>query len=161
MYAYLKWSTLSQVNEDTFATEDGTTSIRFNDATCQTLLLTMAPENVCAELTLASPSPLEPARFSSGATYTFAHGGEFHCAPLDATLPITKSGDSHTIRFSSIFGTGIAYPLTVLNNTTAWFDIACGVDEAPPGCVMVVLDKVHRQLVLSAMLARRILFHAR
>ena len=84
--------------------------------------------------------------------------GRYHCAPLASSLEIVACNAGEEIVFTGIFGTGTRYPLTRLNTHMAWFDISRGVDESPPGRVLVIFDERAELLELSCMLARRMVF---
>ncbi|MBL8514163.1 MAG: serine hydrolase [Betaproteobacteria bacterium] len=128
-----------------FETEDRRTSIRFlSDGH---LLLTALDHNVTAVLERVEENKRP-----------FAARGVFSCAPLGSAATIESRGEPTSIAFDGVFGKGIHYPLHALNERLAWFDIPRGVDESPPGRVLVVFDKRAGTLELSCGLARRVVF---
>jgi hypothetical protein len=88
----------------------------------------------------------------------FAARGRYRCAPIESTAEIVEQNNTAAIYCTGIFGTGIYYPLTLLNETAAWFDLSRAVDESPPGRVLVIYDAKENLLELSCMLARRMVF---
>ena len=152
IFSHLDWSALLAHGPRTFATDDGHLSIGFADGPNQALMLTMPAENVTAPMQWVTPPP--------NAKVPFAAKGRYYCAPLASTIEIVAHDGAHSMVFTGIFGTGVHYPLTLLNETTAWFDLSRGVDESPPGRVLVVIDATERLIELSCMLARRMVFRA-
>jgi hypothetical protein len=57
-----------------------------------------------------------------------------------------------------VFGEGVRYTLAVVNAEVAWFDLSRGVDESPPGRMLVRFDDAENALEVSCMLARRVRF---
>ena len=150
IFSHLDWSVLLAHGSRTYATDDGHLSIQFADESDKTLMLTMPAENVTTPMQLVVPS--------SAAKTRFAAKGRYHCAPLASTLDIAVHDGATSIGFTGIFGEGVHYPLTLLNATTAYFDLSRGVDESPPGRVLVLFDATENLLELSCMLARRMVF---
>jgi D-aminopeptidase len=147
-YSFLDWSALYRTPDAaTIATEDGDVRFTFRDGG---MLLVDHHENVCAPLTRIAPR--------RNAVKTFKAGGTYRCAPLAGIARIVVKRNAASITFAGIFGEGESYPLTVLDDHTAYFDIARGVDEAPPGRVLLVHDPKARCIELSATLARRVVF---
>ena len=164
VYSHLSWSPLFQSEEaGTFTTDDRNLAIRFGaglgEGTKQSLWLSLGAENVHTKMQriVVPRAPHVP-------DARFAARGRYHCAPLASTLEIVardvdeKSKADDEIVFTGIFGTGTRYPLTRLNTHVAWFDILRGVDESPPGRVLVIVDVTSGLLELSCMLARRMVF---
>jgi len=150
IHSHLDWSTLFTSGPRTFATADGHLSIRFADQSGKALMLTMPAENVTTPMQWVAPPHTVNARFAAT--------GRYHCAPLASTLEIVAHDGVVSMVFDGIFGTGVHYPLTLLNETTAWFDLSRGVDESPPGRVLVIFDAKEDLIELSCMLARRMVF---
>ena len=155
VHSHLDWSPLFHAEEaGTFITEDGHLTIHVNervgDGAKGSLWLTLNAENVHAKIERVLAPRVSDARFA-------AHG-RYHCEPLASTLEIVEYKGGEEIVFTGIFGTGTRYPLTRLNTHTAWFDISRGVDESPPGRVLVIFDAKAGLLELSCMLARRMVF---
>ena len=115
-------------------------------------LMAMNAENVYTPMQFVAPPRSANAKFAAGSRY--------HCAPITSTAEIVQHDGTYAIYFTGIFGTGTHYPLTLLNETTAWFDLSRGVDESPPGRVLVIYDASENLLELSCMLARRVVFRA-
>ena len=115
-------------------------------------MLSMNAENVY--------TPMQFVATLQSANAKFAACGRYQCAPIASTVEIVQHDGAYAIYFTGIFGTGTHYPLTLLNETTAWFDLARGVDESPPGRVLVIYDASEKLLELSCMLARRMVFRA-
>ena len=158
VHSHLDWSPLFYAEQaGTFTSEDGHVVIRLNEGpdggNTPSLWLTLKGENVHAKMQriIVPGAPCVP-------DARFAAGGRYHCAPLASTLEIIASEAGEEIIFTGIFGTGTRYTLTRLNTHVAWFDIARGVDESPPGRVLVIVDAKARLLELSSMLARRMVF---
>ena len=162
VYSHLSWSPLFQSEEaGTFTTDDRDLAIHLNERfaaglgenTKPSLWLSLGAENVHTKMQRATVprAPLVSAAF-------FAAHGRYHCAPLASTLEIIASEGGEEIVFTGIFGTGTRYPLTRLNTHMAWFDISRGVDESPPGRVLLIVDAKAGSLELSCMLARRMVF---
>lgn len=124
-----------------------------------TALITLRDANVVAALTRIGDISSSPASRSSSAS-SFSPRGTFVCAPLASALHIDGSAPDVHIHFTGIFGDGVGYPLHILDANTVWFAIARGVDEAPPGRVLVIFDAHNRALELSCPLARRMVFRA-
>ncbi len=150
IFSHLDWSALFANGHRTFATDDGHLSIRFADEPSKALMLTMSAENVTTPMQLVAPPRTAKVRFAAK--------GRYHCAPLASTLEIVAHDGAYSMVFTGIFGTGVHYPLTLLNETTAWFDLSRGVDESPPGRVLVIFDAKEKLIELSCMLARRMVF---
>jgi len=150
IHSHLDWSTLFTSGPRTFATADGHLSIRFADEPNKALMLTMPAENVTTPMQWVAPPRTVNVRFAAT--------GRYHCAPLASTLEIVAHDGVVSMVFDGIFGTGVHYSLTLLNETTAWFDLARGVDESPPGRVLVMFDAKEKLIELSCMLARRMVF---
>jgi hypothetical protein len=101
---------------------------------------------------------IKPARPAHG---PFKSGGRFHCAPIKSSAEVfVNNQGAAEIAFTGIFGEGVRYPLTVVNEGVAWFDLSRGVDESPPGRVLVVFDPTENKIEVSCMLARRIVFRS-
>ena len=115
-------------------------------------MLSMNAENVYTPMQFVAPPQSGKARFAAR--------GPYSCAPIASTAEIVQHDGAYAIYFTGIFGTGTHYPLTLLNETTAWFDLSRGVDESPPGRVLVIYDASENLLELSCMLARRVVFRA-
>ncbi len=168
IFLHLDWSPLYRIDAQTFATEDRGLSIRFTDPSCRTLMFAMNAQNVYAPMqcVLSPPSPPRAAHAKSAAIKRFdpkakfAKPGRYQCAPIKSTAEIAQQDGGYAICFTGIFGTGTHYPLTLLNESTAWFDLSRGVDESPPGRVLVIYDASEKLLELSCMLARRVVFRA-
>ena len=156
IFLHLSWSSLYRVDAQTFATDDRHLSIRFTDPSCKTLMLAMNAENVCAPMQAVVSK--RTANLKVAASTKFAKLGQYQCTPIASKAEIVHRDGTYAIFFSGIFGTGTHYPLTVLNETTAWFDLSRGVDESPPGRVLVIYDAKEKLLELSCMLARRMVF---
>jgi|GEM_PF-217025 len=152
IFLHLAWSPLNCIDAQTFATDDRHLSIRLTDPSCKTLMLALNTDNVYTPMQCVKPPPSDKAQFAAR--------GAYYCAPIASTAEIVKQDDAYAIYFSGIFGTGTLYPLTLLNETTAWFDLSRGVDESPPGRVLVIYDAKEKLLELSCMLARRVVFRA-
>jgi hypothetical protein len=160
VHSHLDWSPLFHAEEaGTFATEDGQLAIHFGAGLgdgvkpSPSLWLTLKEQNVHAQMQrVIAPRAL---RMSDA---RFEARGRYHCAPLASTAEIVAGARSEEIMFTGPFGTGTRYPLTRLNTHTAWFDISRGVDESPPGRVLVIFDAKEGVLELSCMLARRMVF---
>lgn len=152
IHSHLDWSTLFASGPRAFATADGHLSICFADEPNKALMLTMPAENVTTPMQLVAPPHTVNARFAAT--------GRYHCAPLAGTLEIVVQDGAYSMVFAGIFGTGVFYPLMLLNETTAWFDLSRGVDESPPGRVLVIFDAKEELIELSCMLARRMVFRA-
>ncbi len=155
VYSHLSWSPLFQSEEvGTFTSDDRDLAIRFGagfgENTKPSLWLSLGGENVHTKMQRVVAPRVVDARFAAR--------GRYHCAPLASTLEIVAGKSGEEIVFTGIFGTGIRYPLTRLNTQVAWFDISRGVDESPPGRVLVIFDEKAGLLELSCMLARRMVF---
>ena len=159
VHSHLDWSPLFHAEEaGTSTTDDGHLAIRVNerlgDASKSSLWLTLKGENVHAQMQRVVTPRVPDARFAAR--------GRYHCAPLASTLEIVECKGGEEIVFTGIFGTGTGtgtrYPLARLNTHVAWFDISRGVDESPPGRVLVIFDATTGLLELSCMLARRMVF---
>lgn len=88
----------------------------------------------------------------------FAVRGHFHCEPIGTTAIIEVEGDGFSIRFDGIFGEGIRYRLNAIDANLAWFDIPRGVDESPPGQILLRFDQKEDLIELSAATARRVIY---
>ena len=168
VYSHLNWSPLFQTEEaGTFTTDDRDLAIHVNErfgaglgegvkpslSLSPSLWLSLSAENVHAKM-----QRIIVPRAPRVADVPFAARGRYHCAPLASTLEIVAHEGGEEIVFTGIFGTGTRYPLTRLNTHVAWFDILRGVDESPPGRVLVIFDANAGLLELSCMLARRMVF---
>ncbi len=150
VHSSLDWSTLFRTdNLRTLVTEDGGLRLLFGSDGGMTLV--DAQENVCAPMRHIAGRAKDAAR-------KFAGRGVYRCAPLGGAAVISTARGKTAITFTGIFGTGEPYPLTVIDAHTAYFDLMRGVDEAPPGRVLVIHDPHERCIELSANLARRIIF---
>ncbi len=158
IFLHLSWSPLYRIDAQTFATDDRHLSIRFMDPSCKTLMLAMNAENFYTPMQAVASKRSANVKFA--ATTVFAKPGHYQCAPIASKAEIVQRDGTYAICFTGIFGTGIHYPLTVLNETTAWFDLSRGVDESPPGRVLVIYHAKEKLLELSCMLARRMVFRA-
>jgi D-aminopeptidase len=150
VFSHLDWSALC-AGEDakTIATEDGGMKMRVDSPA--ELTLTMRDDNVCTVM-----QRIKPSRPASG---PFKSGGRFICAPIKSSAEVfVNQQGTVELAFTGIFGEGVSYPLTVVCDEVAWFDLSRGVDESPPGRVLVSFDAVNNALELSCMLARRIVF---
>jgi hypothetical protein len=105
--------------------------------------------------------PMQPVIQEVVSTGPFAEGGRYWCAPLESELDVQINGAEVDIGFKGLFGLGIRYPLSVVSAEVAWFDLMRGVDESPPGRVMVYWDAKDNALELSCALARRMVFRVR
>ena len=149
-HSFLDWSQLHNTNEaGTLATDDG--HVRLTFGVGSGMLLTDQGENVCTTMR----------RIPKRAGTVFAARGAYRCEPLATTAKIAAKAGKLTIAFSGPFGAGDAYALTVLDANTAYFDIARGVDEAPPGRFLLTYDAAAKSIELSATLARRMVFRRR
>jgi D-aminopeptidase len=100
-------------------------------------------------------------RVDSDGAAGFDAAGRWACGPVAATAQIDRHRNgAFTIHFSGPCGEGRgeSYPLHLLDAHTAWFEIARGVDESPPGQVLLIHDADAGTIELSASLARRIVF---
>jgi hypothetical protein len=156
VFSHLDWSTLCQGSAtDTVATEDRHLQLRFDaplDSPSQ-LTLTMRDENVHTVM-----QHIKPAKPTAG---PFKFGGRFTCAPINSSVEVfldDAKPKQVALAFTGIFGEGVVYRLTVINNEVAWFDLSRGVDESPPGRVLVVFDAIENAIEVSCMLARRVRF---
>lgn len=138
-------SPLFHADNGAFETEDKRTRVHFLSG--GRLLLHAVDHNVAAIL----DSVAHPDR-------EFAAHGRFSCKPLDSEAALSSANGHATIGFTGPFGAGIRYPLYSLNEQFAWFDIPRGVDESPPGRVLVRHDSKARTIELSCGLARRVVF---
>ena len=153
IFSHLDWSPLFRTDiPGAFATDDRHLVVRFDKRNHASLLLTMKDENVHTPMQRVVPPRASNIRFAAR--------GRYHCAPLASTLEIVAHDGGTEIVFTGIFGTGTAYPLTRVNARTACFDISRGVDESPPGRVLVIFEPKQNLLELSCMLARRVVFRA-
>ena len=153
MHSFLDWSKLIRTDDpDTLATEDG--GMRFTFDGDGALTLVDAHENVCASMRHVAGR----VRGAVKGAATFAGRGTYGCTPLTGSAAVSTARGKTTITFTGVFGTGENYPLTVLDAHTAYFDLMRGVDEAPPGRVLVIHDPREQCIELSATLARRIVF---
>ena len=155
VYSHLSWLPLFQSEEaGTFTTDDRDLAIRFGaglgENTKPSLWLSLGAENVHTKMKHVVAPRVSDERLA-------AHG-RYHCAPLASTLEIVTGEGGEEIVFTGIFGVGTRYPLTRLNAHVAWFDILRGVDESPPGRVLVIVDAKAGLLELSCMLVRRVVF---
>jgi D-aminopeptidase len=152
VFSHLDWSALCRSERaDTLATDDGHLTLHFGQPS--QLTLRMREENVHAVM-----QHIKPARPAHG---PFKSGGRFHCAPIKSSAEVfVNNQGAAEIAFTGIFGEGVRYPLTVVNEGVAWFDLSRGVDESPPGRVLVVFDPTENKIEVSCMLARRIVFRS-
>ena len=173
VFSHLDWSALSAVvargdgEHNVMATDDGHLQLSF-DSPSQ-LRLTMREENVHTVMQL-----VKPMRPASG---PFRSGGRFECRPIKSRVEVfvsnanagtanastarasnANAGNIVELAFTGMFGEGVRYSLTVVNDEIAWFDLSRGVDESPPGRVLVRYDAAEDALELSCMLARRMVF---
>ncbi len=150
VYSHLDWSTLCAGKDaKTISTEDGSLQLRV-DSTAQ-FTLTMRDENVRTVMERIKPS--------RAATGPFKSGGRFECAPIKSSAEVFVSERGVVeLGFTGVFGEGVRYTLTVVNTEVAWFDLSRGVDESPPGRMLVRYDAAEDALELSCMLARRVRF---
>jgi D-aminopeptidase len=141
-----------------FATEDGHLSVRVMENAADAgdgpapIWLDMREENIHV--------PLELAVQQKALKGPFAVGGRYRCAPIESELDIQFNDGEFSLGFVGIFGMGVRYALSVVNERVAWFDLMRGVDESPPGRVLVYWDSTENVLELSCALARRIVFRA-
>jgi D-aminopeptidase len=155
VFSHLDWSALSAggAGEDakTIATEDGGMKMRVGSPA--ELTLTMRDDNVC--------TVMQRIKSSKPTAGPFKSGGRFTCAPINSSVEVfvddTKPKQV-ALAFTGIFGEGGVYRLTVVNNEVAWFDLPRGVDESPPGRVLVVFDPIENTIEVSCILARRVIF---
>jgi D-aminopeptidase len=146
VHSFLDWSKLFRTPDPrTLATEDG--HVRLGKGG---MMLVDAQENVCA--------PMRHIVRNVKGEAKFAGRGVYRNAPLNGSAKISTVRGKPAITFTGVFGTGEGYPLTVLDAHTAYFDLSRGVDEAPPGRVLVIHDPQQQCIELSATLARRIVF---
>jgi D-aminopeptidase len=158
VHSHLDWSALSAgAAKHSMATDDGHLQIRV-DSPSQ-LTLTMPDENVHTVMQRIKAAKVKASPFRSG--------GRFYCAPIEGHVEVfvdaqqpeqARQPQQAELAFTGLFGEGVRYTLTVINDEFAWFDLSRGVDEAPPGRVLVRFDVVENALELSCMLARRIVF---
>ncbi len=153
-HSFLDWSPLHNTGEaGTLVNDDGSLRLSFdggnggNSGGGEMTLLDKS-ENIC--------TPMRRIKKRTGTT--FAARGVYRCAPLATTAKIATKAGKPTIAFTGPFGAGDAYALTVLDANTAYFDIARGVDEAPPGRFLLTYDPAAKSIELSATLARRVVF---
>ncbi len=158
VYSSLDWSKLMRADHPrTLVTEDGDLRLLFSGDGGMTLV--DAQENVCTPMRRVGERAKSVAKdAATGAAKQFAGRGVYRCAPLGGSAAISSARGKTTITFTGIFGSGERYPLTVLDAHTAYFDLMRGVDEAPPGRVLVIHDPHEQCIELSANLARRIVF---
>lgn len=141
-----------------FATDDGHLSVRLGKSTEQNhgsnaaVWLDMREENIHV--------PLSRALLGAPVRGPFAAGGRYRCGPIESELDIQLKDHEIDIGFAGLFGLGVRYPLNVVNSEVAWFDLMRGVDESPPGRVLVYWDAAENTVELSCALARRIVFRA-
>ncbi len=123
----------------------------FEEANMHALMQRCAPgqANTPDKPISASKKLTKPACFASGS---------YQCAPIDTTLVLAATAKGTTIQFSGPFGKGEVYPVEVINTTTAYFEISRGVDETPPGRMLIVFDAAAKSLEISGALARRVVF---
>ncbi len=145
-HTFMDWSPLHNTEAGTLAGDDGNMRLAFGPGGAMTLL--DKSENVC--------TPMR--RIKKRAGTAFAARGAFRSAPLETTAKITAKAGKFSIAFTGPFGSGDPYALTVLDTHTAYFDIARGVDEAPPGRFLLTYDAAGKSIEVSATLARRAVF---
>jgi hypothetical protein len=99
---------------------------------------------------------VKPSHPASG---PFKSGGRFECAPIKsgADILVSERGEVE-IAFAGVFGEGVRYTLNVVDSEVAWFDLSRGVDESPPGRMLVRFDAAEDAIEVSCMLARRVRF---
>ncbi|MCA3001174.1 MAG: hypothetical protein ING64_10165 [Rhodocyclaceae bacterium] len=89
----------------------------------------------------------------------FKSGGRFECAPIKSSAEVfVREQGAVELVFAGVFGEGVRYTLAVVNAEVAWFDLSRGVDESPPGRMLVRFDDAENALEVSCMLARRVRF---
>lgn len=145
LWQFADASPLFHAADGAFETEDRRTAIQFLSG--GKLLLRSFDHNMAA-IFEAVPAGKRP----------FGADGKFVCAALGSEATISMRGAQPTVVFNGLFGSGIQYPLQSLSERFAWFDIPRGVDESPPGRVLVVHDKRAGTIELSCGLARRVVF---
>jgi D-aminopeptidase len=150
------WITVFARNDEpsVLTSEDKHLKVTIKDA--GSLNVQLADANVLVPLSrvaLLKISAAQRAKLES-----FPRSGSYRCAPLASTFTLEREGDDTTLRFDGIFGAGICYPLHVIAPDVAWFEIARGVDESPPGRVLVIYDREAKLFELSCPLARRMVF---
>jgi D-aminopeptidase len=153
VFSHLDWSALfAGADPKSIATEDGGMKLRVDSPA--ELTLTMRDDNVCTVM-----QRIKPARPASG---PFKSGGRFECAPIKSSAEVFV-GEQGAVElvFAGVFGEGVRYPLAVVNAEVAWFDLSRGVDESPPGRMLVRYDAKEDALEFSCMLARRVRFRRR
>ena len=143
---------LLQAMPDRHTFQSADTTVQLQLTTRDTALLTLSDANVVASMARCGQATFQQKKFIAHGAYT--------CVPLASTLFIHAPNDQLCIYFKGIFGSGITYPLHILDAHTAWFDIPRGVDESPPGRVLVIFDAANHVLELSCPLARRMVFRA-
>jgi D-aminopeptidase len=150
VHSHLDWSALCGGKDaKTITTEDGGLQLRVDSASQFTL--TMRDENVHTVM-----QRMRPTRPRLG---PFKSGGRFECAPIKSSAEVFVSEQGTVeLAFTGLFGEGVRYTLTVVNDEVAWFDLSRGVDESPPGRMLVRFDATEDALEISCMLARRVRF---
>jgi D-aminopeptidase len=153
------WSPLMTTShENTFATQDQQMVIRVESEDKLWLTITDANVHTLMSRVIVDAGEETPSQFAATGNYV--------CAPLGSTLRFIRqaqsSGSDSVVQvvLSGIFGEGVQHKLNILSATTAWFDIARGVDESPPGRVLVLVDRKANTVELSTTLARRIVFRS-
>ncbi len=150
VYSHLDWSSLcAGKNAKTITTEDGSLTLGVESSSQFTL--TMRDENLHTVMVRIKPS-----RPTSG---PFKSGGRFECAPIKsgADILVSERGEVE-VAFAGVFGEGVRYMLNVVDSEVAWFDLSRGVDESPPGRMLVRFDATEDAIEVSCMLARRVRF---
>ncbi|MCA3043117.1 MAG: serine hydrolase, partial [Rhodocyclaceae bacterium] len=150
VYSHLDWSSLcAGKNAKTITTEDGSLTLGVDSSSRFTL--TMRDDNVCTVM-----QRIKPAHPASG---PFKSGGRFECAPIKSSAEVfVREQGAVELVFAGVFGEGVRYTLAVVNAEVAWFDLSRGVDESPPGRMLVRFDDAENALEVSCMLARRVRF---
>lgn len=148
VYSHLDWSALcAGTTAKTIASEDGGMQMRVDSSA--ELTLTMRDENVHTAMQRIKPS--------SPAYGPFKSGGRFECAPIKSSAKVFVNENGVVeLAFTGVFGEGVRYTLTVVNDQVAWFDLSRGVDESPPRRMLVRYDAGEDALEPGCMLTRRI-----
>jgi D-aminopeptidase len=151
VFTSLDWSPLYATHDPhVLATDDGQCAITLPRTREEPVMLRRYDANVFVPMQRVETSRRaqrhdEPPKLPAG---------RYRCAPLESELEISDAA----ILFRGIFGEGVRYPLNILNAEVAWFDLSRGVDESPPGRVLVFYDAAANTIELSCELARRMVF---